>query len=279
MFLEGQSAFGLAPAAKEAYLSAQLTDLLVYHRAACPEYARLVEDWEQHPITGATATERYPFVPVTVFKEHDLRSTRDEGITVRSSSTTGAGASRIFVDKPTRKRQSLSANWILSDFIGAATRPYLVFDAERTVRGAESLSARGAAILSLSHLASEFFFVARESAAGQLELDRAAFDQACATIADRPFIAYGFTHVLYRMHAELGGLVHMAHPESVLLHSGGWKRMTGLAVDKAAFNERVAGVWGLPAARVIDFYGTVEQVGILYRTAVKVSSTHRTGPT
>lgn len=265
MFLEGQAPFGLAPEEKERYLERQLDDLLAHHKAGCVQYAHLVADWEKQPPRGATATERYPFVPVSVFKEYDLRSSRESGLSVRSSATTGTEASRIFVDKPTRKRQSLSASRILSDFIGSAPRPYIVFDLERSVRGLESLSARGAAILSLSHLATDIYFVLREED-GQLAIDRPALDRALNAIGERPFIAYGFTYILFQSHRELAasGDAFRAHPDSVLLHSGGWKRMTSLAVDKPSFNRTVSNVWGLSPTQVIDFYGAVEQVGMPY---------------
>jgi hypothetical protein len=265
MFLERESPFGLDAGEKDRYLGAQLRDLLEHHRACCPAYSRLVADWERHSIPGATEIERYPFLPVTVFKEYDLRSTAQGGMSVRSSSTTGTSASRIFVDKPTKKRQSLSASRILADFIGSAARPYLVFDLERSVRGLDSMSARGAAILSLSHLASEFFFVAKETAGGDIVLDLDAFESALTAIGDRPFMAYGFTYILYQIHQQLAAMdLPPAHRDSVLLHSGGWKKMTSIAVDKPEFNRTVSGAWGLPPARVIDFYGAVEQVGMPY---------------
>jgi hypothetical protein len=266
MFLEGQAPFGLGREESARYLEGQLNELLAHHRARCPAYARLVGDWERHSIQGTTELERYPFLPVTVFKEYDLRSTDQGGMSVRSSSTTGTAPSRIFVDKPTKKRQSLSASRILADFIGTAARPYIVFDLERTVRGLDSMSARGAAILSLSHLASEFFFVMQETPAGEMVLDRGALDRALAAIGDRPFMAYGFTYILFQVHQQLAAARELpaVHAESVLLHSGGWKRMTSIAVDKPVFNRTVSGVWQLPPQRVIDFYGAVEQVGMPY---------------
>jgi hypothetical protein len=268
MFVENQAPFAMPPEDKERYLSAQLTDLLAHHRERCAPYAQVVADWERQAMPGASSTERYPFLPVTVFKEYDLRSTTAAGMSVRSSSTTGTSAARIFVDKATKKRQAVSANRILADFIGAECRPYLVFDLDRTVRGTESMSARGAAILSLAHLATEFHFVMRETADGQLTIDPEAFATAMQAIGDRPFIAYGFTYILFQAHTELAAgyrdIVRPAHPASVLLHSGGWKRMTSLAVDKPLFNRTVAEVWGLLAANVIDFYGAVEQVGMPY---------------
>jgi hypothetical protein len=268
MFLENQPPFALPPEDKERYLATQLNDLLVHHRERCAPYAHVVAEWERNERSGASVAERYPFLPVTVFKEYDLRSTTGDGMSVRSSSTTGTAAARIFVDKPTKKRQAMSANRILADFIGSETRPYLVFDLDRTVRGLESMSARGAAILSLAHFATAFHFVMRETPDGGLELDPDALRRALAAIGDQPFIAYGFTYILFQAHAELAeryrDLARPAAARSVLLHSGGWKRMTSLAVDKARFNRTIADVWSLSPTNVIDFYGAVEQVGMPY---------------
>ncbi len=266
LFLKGVTPYGLAPDAKRRHLTACLRQLLDHHYGSCPGYAALVDDWTRHDEGACDSVETYPFLPVTVFKEFSLRSTRDKGITVESSSTTTGTASRIFVDRATKKRQAISASRVMSDFIGGDQRPFIVFDVEQTVRGTSSLSARGAAILSLAHHANGFYFVARQQN-GALELDEVALSQALSAIGSRPFIAYGFTYVLYQLHQEIlqrGLPQSTAHPDSVLLHSGGWKRLSDQAVDKAAFNHAVAELWGLPPTRVIDFYGSVEQVGVPY---------------
>jgi hypothetical protein len=72
--------------------------------------------------------------------------------------------------------------------------------------------------------------------------------------------------MLYQAHQQLAeaGWTGNAHAGTVLLHSGGWKKLTAMAVDKPTFNERIAGIWSLPSSRVIDFYGAVEQVGVPY---------------
>jgi hypothetical protein len=266
LFLEGVSPFGLAPADKERFLGERLEALLEHHSRGCAPYAALIRDWEAHRRPQPLALEDYPFIPVTAFKEYDLRSTAGEGMSLSSSATTSGTASRVFADRATRKRQTASASRILADFIGEEKRPYIVFDLERTVRGTEAMSARGAAILSLAHLASEFHFVMAERE-GRLEVDGEALRRAMESTAGAPFIAYGFTYILYQAHQELrrrGFEAPAAHPSSVLLHSGGWKRLGEIAVDKPSFNRAVAGVWGLEPRRVIDFYGAVEQVGVPY---------------
>jgi len=48
------------------------------------------------------------------------------------------------------------------------------------------------------------------------------------------------------------------------MHSGGWKRLQDQAVEKSLFNDQLARVVGCSADRVIDFYGMVESVGVIY---------------
>ena len=266
MFLDRVAPYGLDPDQKHSYLSGQLQALLEHHEKMCAPYANIVEDWRKHDQTDSNQIEAYPFIPVTIFKEYDLRSTQGEVMSLQSSATTSGNASKIYVDKATRKRQTISANRVLSSFVGNEKRPYLVFDKESTVRGSASMGARGAAILSLAHLASEFHFVAKEED-GQLFLDVDALNGALQRIGQEPFIAYGFTYILYQMHQELARqerTIPVAHPDSMLLHSGGWKRLIDLAVDKGTFNRTISSVWGLREEQVIDFYGAVEQIGVPY---------------
>jgi len=262
MFLADVPPYALDPAAKERFLVPRLAELTEHHRSGCDLYRAFTEQWARPPVPASVAD--IPYLPVTAFKEFELRSSSGPALAVRSSATSGV-SSQIFVDKETRKRQHLSASRIISDFAGAERRPYIVFDLEATVRGTDAMGARGAAILSVGHLASEFFFVMRE-VDGRLEPDPAALDRAVAQIGDRPFVAYGFTYLLYQAHEwlERSGWRRQAHPDSVFLHSGGWKRLEASAVDKPTFNRRVGRVWGLEPGRVIDFYGLVEQVGVPY---------------
>lgn len=270
MFLDDVSPYALSPEAKQEFLLTQLTALQQHHAERCPPYGALVSHWKRRGLKS-TSVEHFPYLPVTLFKEYDLRSIDGAAMAVRSSATTSGVASRVYSDKETRRRQSRSANRIWVDFLGETRRHYLVFDVEETVRGTAGLGARGAAILSLAHLASKFHFVMR-SEGDQLQLDHEALKQAIDEVGDQPFLAYGFTYLLYQAHGELldsGIEMRAAHPDSRLLHSGGWKRLQAEAVDKSHFNEHVARPWSLPSSAVIDFYGLVEQVGVPYPDCVE----------
>ena len=266
LFIPESQPFAMPPEQKREYLRDQLAMLLDHHRQRCPGYARIVDDWQRQNIGDEWTVEDYPFVPVTAFKEFELKSTDEPVSAIKSSATTSNTSSQIFADRETKKRQALSANKILADFVGHEKRPYLVFDVEDTVRGDKSFSARGAAIMSLAHLASEFLFVMKQDG-DELKIDQEALRTAVEKIGDQPFLAYGFTYILYQAHENLASLSlpgRTAHPNSRFLHSGGWKKLESLAVDKPAFNRQVSSAWGLPPESVIDFYGTVEQVGVPY---------------
>jgi hypothetical protein len=265
LFLPGVGAFAMGASEKARFLESQLETLRAYHLERCGPYAALVSDWNAYGPRSGHCLSDYPFIPVSVFKEYELKSADAALAVVKSSSTTSDSASKIFIDKATRRRQTRSANMILGDFIGMERRPYVVFDSEETVRGSQAFSARGAAILSLAPLASEFHFVMNQTPDG-LRLDATSLLCAIEKIGGAAFMAYGFTYILYQAHVALRDMHYSldANPASILLHSGGWKKLADIAVDKATFGRVVSAPWGLAQERVIDFYGLVEQIGVPY---------------
>jgi Acyl-protein synthetase, LuxE len=58
--------------------------------------------------------------------------------------------------------------------------------------------------------------------------------------------------------------IHLHLPNIRLLHSGGWKRLLDQAVTKDAYARGVASIFGCEESRVIDFFGMVENVGVIY---------------
>jgi hypothetical protein len=53
-------------------------------------------------------------------------------------------------------------------------------------------------------------------------------------------------------------------PNIKIIHSGGWKKLTAQAVTKDTFNSEVAAAFGTSATNIVDFYGMVEQLGVLF---------------
>jgi hypothetical protein len=49
-----------------------------------------------------------------------------------------------------------------------------------------------------------------------------------------------------------------------VLHSGGWKRLQQQAVTPDVFSRGVASAFGCSPDRIVDYYGMVENVGVIY---------------
>jgi hypothetical protein len=268
-FLEGISPYALPQEEKEKHLLAGLNSLVARHAEGCPQYSRFLDGSGVSPPLASLAD--IPYLPVAVFKHRRLQTVPDENVVkiFYSSSTSGSAPAAIAADQETMVRQAESAQQIFTDFIGQGLRPYIIFDAPESVRGRGSMTARGAAIMGLMGFASRFFFVMKDDG-GNLAVDLPALESALKYVedeADGNFIAYGFTYILFLAHQNLreqGFSAPKVSPDCIFLHSGGWKKLTSISVDKATFNEHVASLWGLTPVSVIDFYGLTEQMGVIY---------------
>lgn len=240
----------------------EMEELSRWHREHCPEYARI---W---PEPGhARTTADLPFLHVGLFK-HLLLQTRAEGIvhqrTLLSSSTTGNRPSRISLDERSSALQSRSSLAILTEMVGAERRPLLVLDDARNLRQRGEVSARIAAAMALRPLAVETHFLLDESAGRA----RTRWE-LLADILRRhdDLLVYGLTFLLWTGWAQAG------MPDDVrralagkrihFVHSGGWKKLESLQIQQAQLERELLAGLDVRSA-VVDFYGLVEQIGIVF---------------
>jgi Acyl-protein synthetase, LuxE len=237
----------------------------------CQRHAGLrnyIQQWPVH-FRDATDPAELPFLPVGLLKANpplSLVGADEIKRTLTSSATTGQVPSRIVLDAPTARRMTKGAVVILQDFIGSARRPYLVVDLPATTANKHELGARGAAIQGLQPFASEVAHVLRSDGAGGLALEREQLRQFAQKHAGATVLVYGFTYILWNHLVKplLAEGICLNLPQVHILHSGGWKRLQDQSVDKKTFNDGLAKVFGCAPERVVDFYGMVENVGVIY---------------
>lgn len=260
------SFFSAAPyawdrAAKEPRLAAALAELTQLHRERCPGYRRMLDGLGFDPRRMAHPGD-WPFLPVGLFKELELRSVPPEAVfkTMTSSGTTGQAVSKIFLDRETAGNQQKALVKIVADFIGPGRVPMLVVDCPAVVKNRENFSARGAGILGFSIFGADKLFALDDD----MHLDVAGIRAFLAKHRGKPLLLFGFTFMVWRhFHQELrrlGEPLDLSH--GILIHGGGWKKMAGEAVSPAEFKRRLREVCGL--ARVHDYYGMVEQTGSIF---------------
>ena len=152
---------------------------------------------------------------------------------------------------------------MLKDHVGVRRRPLLALDAAESAAAGEHLGAHGAAIRGIANFASETVFGLKLLPSGELEPDWDAIDGFFARHGAEETLVFGFTFIVWtRFLLEAERRDKRFHaPHAMLLHSGGWKKLTVQAVTKGEFRRRVAETLTVDPRRILDFYGMVEQVG------------------
>lgn len=255
--------YSLQQADKRAILTERTRELTRWHYERCEPYRNLLD----RIFGGARALEfeqleEAPFLPVSLFKTHELRSVAPGEVikTLTSSGTTGQAVSRIYLDAATAQLQSRTLVKIMQHLLGVERRPMVFLDHAAVVRDRRSFSARGAGILGLLPFGRQPFYALRED----MSLDLDGLEVYLSTMRGQRPVFFGFTYMVWQYFVEplerLGRRLSLA--DAVLLHSGGWKKLEALQVSPEDFRHRVQTVTGIDA--VINYYGMVEQVGSVY---------------
>jgi hypothetical protein len=249
--------YALADGEKGPRLLSGLRALTRHHHERCPEYARVLD--VLHPRWAeASRLEDLPYLPVSVFKTHALKSVSAEQVykVLTSSGTTSSSPSRVTLDRAAAGRQSLALARVMTHELGPRRRPMLVIDSAEQLSSA-AFSARKAGIVGLSTFGRDHFYALR----ADLSVDEEGLRAWLARHAGEPLLAFGFTFMAWTFARALAGRgVDLS--SAVLVHGGGWKKLESEAVSRPRFKEAMREAVGVGQVR--DFYGMVEQIGSVF---------------
>ncbi len=257
-----------SPEQKRAGLLPLLKAELTYACDRNRHFRNYVEHWPADFRTAHNIAD-LPFVPSGIFKADPpvaLIEAREIVRTLRSSATSSQTPAKVVLDRATARRMSKSLTFVIRDFIGSERRPYLVIDTQANLVSQAELGARGAAIQGLTAFATEIVSCLNVNGHSEPVLDVEKLENFAAKWREKEILVYGFTYVIWTCFVQpllrVGKTLKM--PNVRVLHSGGWKRLEREAVTKKDFNRGLAEVLGCSSDRVTDFYGMVENVGVVY---------------
>jgi len=260
--------YSLPPRERHDALLELLKRELDYACTRSPQFRNYMNHW---PIAfrSANTIASLPFLPVTAFKANpplSLVAASDITRTLTSSGTTSQQHSRVVLDAATSRRMIKGVTVIIRDFIGPTRRPYLVVDTPESLRRLPELGARGAAIQALIPFATEIACCLRGDPQGVIDLELETLLTCVEKWQKAEVLVYGFTHMIwtYLVRPLQRNGITLAMPNIHVLHGGGWKRLEQRAVSADVFVRGVTSVFGCSADRVIDSYGMVENVGVVY---------------
>jgi len=266
--LLAQPPFGSEPQQHQCALLALLKEELDYARDRNPRFRNYLDHW---PVDFRVANKiaDLPYLPVRVFKANPplaLVDADDVKHTLASSATTGQVPSRVVLDAPTARRMAKGVVAIIRDFIGSLRRPYLVVDTPDSMQGQADLGARSAAVQALGSFATEAVCCLLPGENGDASLDLEKLLTSVGKWKNSEVLVYGFTYVIWTQLVQplQRRNITLGMPKVRVLHSGGWKRLEQQAVTRDVFNRGVASVFGCSADRILDYYGMIENVGVVY---------------
>jgi len=246
---------------KEELFLREINILSEHHFGGCKAYDRIWKGFQP-----AQRIEDAPFVHVGVFKRIDLKTDNSDIVFKRSihSSSTSGTSSRIALDQKSSNLQSESATKILGDFVGTEKRPLLILDSVKSLRRRGEMSARVAAAMSLWPMASNIFFLLHDPE----NPESMNWDELrTALLKNDRFIVYGFSWILWlawgarEFNDDIKELLR--GKEILFVHSGGWKKLESIKVNHSDFDQAILRNVS-KSSKVVDFYGLVEQMGIIY---------------
>jgi phenylacetate-coenzyme A ligase PaaK-like adenylate-forming protein len=253
--------FSIDKIEKQKLLSGFLNELHQHHFKYSEAYRKIstgvFNKDDKQPIS---AIEHLPFLPVSIFKNHYLKSIPDADVfkTLTSSGTTGTVPSRIVLDKETAQLQTLALSKIITAVTGNERLPMLIVDSQALLKNRTSFSARGAGILGMSVFGKNHQYILDDN----YELDAEKMTEFLRQFNGQKMLIFGFTFMVWQYLFLQDKVNDIDLSNAILIHSGGWKKLQERAVDNQTFKQKLQERFGLK--QIYNFYGMVEQVGSVF---------------
>ncbi len=246
---------------KQAFLISELNYLTALHVQKSPAYKNILQayDFKNYKFNSL---ETFPYLPVRLFKEYELKSCEDAEVikTLTSSGTTSQKVSKIYLDKETSTLQTKALVKIMQSYLGKQRLPMLIIDTKSILKDRKMFSARGAGILGLSTFGRKHTYALDEN----MEIDFETIETFLETHKEQKIFIFGFTFMIWQYFYEKlkEQNKELNFSNAILIHSGGWKKLAEKAVDNATFKKSLKEQIGIDD--IHDFYGMVEQVGSIF---------------
>jgi phenylacetate-coenzyme A ligase PaaK-like adenylate-forming protein len=238
-----------------------LKDLTEYHVNKSSAYSSILNNLNK--TDNIDSIESVPYLPVRLFKFIDLISISPDQIfkTLTSSGTSGQNLSKIYLDRYTADLQSKVLRSILGNFIGNSRRPMIIVDVEDLLKNRCNFSARAAGVVGFSIFGKSHFYCLDSNF--KIKIDE--LQEFCNNYRDTGIFLFGFTSIIWKFFnnqlKQMNLSLDIGH-KSILLHGGGWKKLTQESVSNEEFKHQLSINSGIN--RIHNYYGMVEQTGSIF---------------
>ncbi|NQS99469.1 MAG: acyl-protein synthetase [Candidatus Omnitrophica bacterium] len=247
-----------------------LTDLLwkltLKHKTRCRPYRRLLKAL---PISLSPKTNLndLPMLPVRIFKSREFSSTTRPSVirVITSSGTTAQIPSRIVIDKKTIALEIKAFSSVVRSAVGKKRFPLILIDSASSTRDSKTLNVRNYTLRGWKNFSSDCLFLLDEA----MNIKWAKLKTFLNKHQGEKIVLFGLTFMVWqKLYQPL--LKHrrkLKIAEGILFHTGGWKKLAGLAKGNKRFKLNLSKQLGL--RRIHNFYGMAELIGIIFLECAK----------
>jgi phenylacetate-coenzyme A ligase PaaK-like adenylate-forming protein len=253
--------FSINKIEKKKVLLPLLQQVHKHHILNCEEYKKITESIFPNASKIQNISD-LPFIPVSLFKNYDLKSITQEDVfkVLTSSGTTGQVPSRIYLDKKAASLQQFSLSKIMTHILGNERIPMLIVDSHSVLKDRTSFSARGAGILGLSVFGKKHHYVLDDD----FQLDEAELYKFIEQFNGKKILIFGFTFMIWQYLMQFIFSTKIDLSNAILIHSGGWKKLQEMAVDNLSFKKSLKDKFNIQPHNIYNFYGMIEQIGSVF---------------
>jgi len=246
---------------KNIFFNKNILNLTKHHYKNSSVYKSIIDKLKFN-FNNINKLENFPYLPITLFKELDLVSVSKNNVikTLFSSGTSGAGRSKIFLDKTNSKNQIRTLKSIMTKFLGKERLPMLIIDKDPQSNIKNNFTARSAAIYGFSIFGKKYTYLLDENN----QINYNLLNSFLKEFHREKFLIFGFTSFVYE------NLIMKINPKKLkfnmsnafLLHGGGWKKMEKKKISNKIFKEKLFKKFNIK--NVLNYYGLIEQTGSIF---------------
>ena len=246
---------------KKKLLAELLWKLTLHHKRHCRTYRNILEALP-NLTDSSNSMEDLPMLPVRLFKAREFSSVPQESVIriLKSSGTTAQIPSHIAIDKNTIELEKKAFASVVRSVIGRKSLPMILVDSSSVAQDKDKLNVRSYTLRGWKNLSSNCLFLLDKA----MNIKWKELNSFLKRYKGKKIVLFGLTFIIWqylyqtlvkkRRRLDLG--------QSILFHTGGWKRLRRHGQDKKEFNLSLSRQLGLK--QVYNFYGMTELIGTIF---------------
>ena len=253
--------FSLPENEKQKIFTKKINFLTNYHYNNCFEYKKIL-NLLKFDKNKKYLLEEIPFIPTRLFKLYDLISSNKKSNlkTLKSSGTSNANVSKIYLDPENVNNQIKVLTKIISNFLGKDRLPMLIIDDKKKNENPGNISAKSAAIRGFSIFGKSYEYLINN----KNEIDYSKLNNFLEKYGGQKFLIFGFTidifnYLINKIEAKK---LKSNFKNAFLLHGGGWKKLEKKKINNKLFKKKL--LEKLSLKNIFNYYGMVEQTGSIF---------------